>query len=1389
VPLHVQNSTLNGITNAVFFTSKIAPFSTFFVKLAFSRFFFYFCGSVSKKHLLTNIIFMKKFILFLIALVFALNSWAQQRIIVGQNYTNPNEVTLVAERGVATTIKFDLNELNLMDVRTNYGDATAIFSGKAPLMLDEGNPELFYLPTAIIIPDVGAAELEITYGEYTDIENIELVPSKGNLPRSIDPTTVPYVKGEVYNQNAFFPGTLATINETFIMRDVRGISIFAYPVQYNPVTKTLRIYSEMTVTVNYNDNEGVNEFTNQKRNATIDPTFADMYRNLFLNYTFVNRGYPTEEVGELLIICHTPWVDEMKPYIDWKRTIGRKTTIVSTAQTGTTPAGIKSYIQNFYNAPENNLAYVLLVGDAPQIPPHGTSSVPSDVEYGRLTTGSNYMDVLIGRMSAENIAHVQTQIQRAIHYERDLTTADTWISTAMGVARNEGTGGGHDGGENDYVHMNNIRNRLLNYGYEPVYQDYDGNCPGVPNTTVAQISQRINNGVSMINFCNHGSEDGWSVAYYSNSHVNQLQNVGKLPFIYSVACVNGRFMWSDGPCFAETWMRATHNGQPTGAVATFMATINISWMPTMTSQDEFVNIVMDLPSPYSGQQPGIKRTFAGACYNATQKMIMVHGSSGMNDYLSWLVFGDPTLMIRTKTPQAMTVSHTPVIFFGMSDFSVNCDAEGAAVTMSYIDNDEVIILASATVSGGIANLSFEPITMPVEITVCITGRDKVTYIGEVLATPSDGPYVVPAGYTVVGAETLTYISTNTEIEVTLKNVGVDPANGPINVTLTCNDPQLTVTQATAQTTTIAPDGTATVKFKVTVANDIPDGKTFLTDVTIVGSGKTTWEGKLPLKAFAPVFSLEKVLINDVEDGNLPKGNLVKLTTVVKNMGGAGAYNVVGEINLDGEYINFACEELNPDPQHLSAGETMDIDFFVITHPDMPGGYVANLQLLLTAMYERSQSEPFTAISTGAANYCTPGTTNCSQGDRFTLVRIVKTSDQSVLLNNTDPACGTNGYTNNSDVELDFIPGEQYTITVTVGYQNQNVRGWIDLNGNGVFDANEKLISFSCPVVGTQYSQNFTIPQDIASGSQRLRLRAIWNSSSTDPNACDQYGYGQTLDYTAVLPNLYPHVQNVNAELNEETGIITITWQAPEEGTPMGYNIRRAGELLNETLLTDLTFTEENVTEGVYVYNVTAVYEGDKESLAKISNVICNYVIPPLPCETPVNVSGDVDEANCVVAVIRWDALEGIEGVTLLNYNIYRDNVKIAEALSSDLEYRDELSANGTYVYQVSAVYEHCEESEWTSEIAVEISCVNINEIQADAFQIFPNPANNSVIIKGDGLVRVEFYDLQGRKLAEYNNIKDHLQINDLSKFESGVYFVRMYSENNEMATKRLVIVK
>jgi hypothetical protein len=283
---------------------------------------------------------------------------------------------------------------------------------------------------------------------------------------------------------------------------------------------------------------------------------------------------------------------------------------------------------------------------------------------------------------------------------------------------------------------------------------------------------------------------------------------------------------------------------------------------------------------------------------------------------------------------------------------------------------------------------------------------------------------------------------------------------------------------------------------------------------------------------------------------------------------------------------------------------MEKVFTVITSSNMPYGHEAHFNLLLNAQYGRSATEDFTLSYVGSNASCSSGSQDCSDNDKFMSVILYKTSAPSLLLiNNTNTACSSTGYQDFTNIFVTLEPGQQYTIKVKCGYSSQQVGGWFDLNGNNSFENNEKLITLSCSTANAEYTQNFTIPTSFEPGAHRFRL--ITKYAGT-PTACDNSSWGQTHDYTIVLPELYPLVQNVVAVLDAAGGKITTTWDAPTGQTPIGYNIYRAGIKLNPTPLTSRTYTETNLAHGVYAYHVTAIYSGNKESIAKMSNVICYY---------------------------------------------------------------------------------------------------------------------------------------------------------------------------------------
>jgi hypothetical protein len=833
------------------------------------------------------------------------------------------EVKLLSSNVQETTIRFSLNGFNQMPVETPNGTEMIISLGDGVQITEKGMPDLAKLVTSIIIPDIDEMQVTILDAKYYDYRDIAVAPSKGHFFRNINPDDVPFTYGDVYNQDAFWPGELAQLEDPFIMRDFRGQTVTVFPYQYNPVSQTLRVYTDITLEVTSTGREGIDPLVRKRDEIVLEPEFGNIYNRFFLNMQDASKSYPMldGEEGSLLIIAHDSFMDAMQPFVNWKRTLGRKTEIVPKSEAGANANAIKAFVADYYDANED-FAYLLLVGDGPQIPPMVTSSGQSDNAYGYLVGSNSYNDIFVGRFSAESIANVETQVQRMIEYERDITEADTWLSTGMGIARNEGAGGGHNG-EADYVHMDLIRDTLLNFTYDIVHRNYDGNVPGMPNTTAAEISTNINDGLSIINFCNHGTVTGWSVAGYNIGHVNNLTNVGQLPWIWAVACVNGNF--ANNFCFAEAWLRATHDGEPTGAIGMMASTINQAWQPPMTGQDEMNSILSEESIPHG---PVIKRTYGGVSINGSMYMIPQHGSSGTQTHDTWVLFGDPTLMVRTAAPEPFTPDYNPVALIGWSSFNVAGLEDGAHVSFT-VENDGVVeILGTAVAENGTANIVFdEPLSEPAMATLAITGFNKITYMNdEISVIPPEGPYVLLNEFSVEGS---TAFDETVMFSMEIENVGIHTAEN-LQLVLSSDDEYVNIIEDTYMWGNL-PEYESDSKeniFLVHIDKNIPDQHKPVFDLLFVDANEDSWDASFNFTVNAPAYEVLSVMVDDEEtgnnNGNLDPGEIAHLHITIHNSGHADISGLMASGAPESEYLVFLDDAVSLGDMAMGEEKTVEI---------------------------------------------------------------------------------------------------------------------------------------------------------------------------------------------------------------------------------------------------------------------------------------------------------------------------------------------------------------------------------------------------------------------------------------------------------------------------------
>jgi hypothetical protein len=618
-------------------------------------------------------------------------------------------VKLIESTPNESVIRIDVSEFSQKPVNGEF----IITSPYGVSLNKKGCPDLPKFPVSLVVPKGAQMSYQILSSKYTDYPNINIAPSKGTVSRQFNISDIPYTKGKVYNKNAFFPANIVECDQGYFLRDVQGQAMSFQPFQYNPVTKTLRVYTELTVRV-FNLNAGKSAITLP---SNVDPNFMAIYQSQFLNASQLPNTAPLAEGGKMLIICNDAYMSAMTPFVNWKKQIGIPTTIVPISAVGNTTASIKSYVTNYYNT--NGISYLLLVGDAQHITPITfTYSGDSDNGYGYIVGNDRYPDIIVGRMSAESVADVTVQVSRSISYEKNPTPNAAWYKRGMAIASDQGPGNDN---QIDYQHERSIRNQLLAYTYTNVAEMYDGSqgvVDAAGNPTALMVGAEVNTGLGIINYTGHGSDVSWGTSGFSNTQINTLANTNAWPFIISVACVNGNF--KNQTCFAEAWLRARNAGQPTGAVATIMSTINQYWNEPMEGQDQMDTILCE------AYVNNVKRSFGGVAVNGLIKMNDYYNTAGMDMTDTWTIFGDPSVIVRTDNPNAMTVSHSTLEIVGVTQLAVNCNKNGALVCLTKQGN----IIGTGVVASGSVMIPFTAINSIDSIDVTVTAYNCVPYFGK-----------------------------------------------------------------------------------------------------------------------------------------------------------------------------------------------------------------------------------------------------------------------------------------------------------------------------------------------------------------------------------------------------------------------------------------------------------------------------------------------------------------------------------------------------------------------------------------------------------------------------------------------------------------------------------
>jgi len=880
--------------------------------------------------------------------------------VIGQ-VANETRVAVLSQSPTETLLSLTLTGADHHAVTTPTGEAFTITFPEGTPLLQAGKPDVEKFATALMIPPTGKMAVEIKNAEYEEFANVEIAPSKGDLKRNIDPATVPYKYGEVYQQDAFFPGQLADLQQPFVMRDVRGQALWIYPLQYNPVTKVLRVYTQITLRIYHEGGKGENEIANAPdRGRSL--AFEQMYQKTFLNFDEKLLSRSNLDPEKMLVIADDNLLAGLEPLVTWKRQMGIHTTVVPVSEIGSNEsAAIYNFVKNYYE--QHGITYLWLVGDENAIQsemrPSGGTLYTCDNCFGYMEGDDHFNEILVGRFHASNSEQLKIMVNRNLDYEKTpLVDVDAnWCATGMASCSNEGAGIGDDN-QADWQHGNEWKANHLADGYEKYWEFYDGShendspTPGdvtadqAGNPVNTQLVDVMNNGgVSIYNYTGHGWEQGLASGNFNVDAVATLRNKHRYPILIAVACCAGNF--TNGECLGEAWQRAGDiaTGEAWGGIAGFFSSDYQSWSPPMEGQDAMNQYLVDADGV--ALRPSIGAMLAYG--NSLMIAAYAQGGEVMADF--WNPFTEPSTVPRTKLPLPLTASHQAETFIGTSSLAVYSDVEGALVSLYWQGQT----LAVATVTSGVANLNFPTLNNVGELTVTVSQFNFIPYQGTVTVKPSGGAFVINQAVTLEDLagnnNAQADFGENINLNVKLGNVGVEIANATSATLSTTND-NVVILDNSETFGDIDPDGAieklAAFAFKVN--DDVGDGHVVNFTLHIEYNNTETFDAIIPVKLNAPKLSIGNIKIDDTQNGNgdgyLQSGETATITIANLNTGHSASPNALGTLTTDSPWLTLT-DAFNLGQIGVLAGAA-DAVFQVTVAPDAPQVALANFEYQLAA---------------------------------------------------------------------------------------------------------------------------------------------------------------------------------------------------------------------------------------------------------------------------------------------------------------------------------------------------------------------------------------------------------------------------------------------------------
>ena len=388
--------------------------------------------------------------------------------------------------------------------------------------------------------------------------------------------------------------------------------------------------------------------------------------------------------------------------------------------------------------------------------------------------------------------------------------------------------------------------------------------------------------------------------------------------------------------------------------------------------------------------------------------------------------------------------------------------------------------------------------------------------------------------------------------------------------------------------------------------------------------------------------------------------------------------------------------------------------------------------------------------------------------------------------------------NNIHIFADVMPYVDVEARVFVSINEKVTHGNVGGNGETEFhhvfmkmmpDGEGSTIAFTS---GEMHRLEFT--QDM-SGTHVEEMSdlevSIWVQ-----NYISKYVYNSHFAYEYTDAHPYP-VENLTlTEVTGPRGLFAATWDAPANGTPIGYNVYVNNELVAESI-TETEYSFEGDPDSFYVVGVVALYADDQSSVKVVAVMMENLqdlglYIPGSPY---IDLTVAEPEADVYVTNGNFASHTPIEitAITETNpegaqYLVIEPAIMLPYMLNEGEEFHFIIYPNLPVSRSVAETLIKVESNggEVVFNVTIDGELLKVTELSSTA-KVYPNPANNQVRIESaKSIESVMVYNMMGI-LVETIPANSMIVNVNLSQYSNGVYFFNIRQSDGTVSNQRVVV--